>query len=193
MKAKLFGAAVLAAATLAACGGKASFTVGGTINGLTNNGLVLQNNGGDPISVAAGATTFSFPNSISYGTEYDVTVKTNPEHMTCQTAGTTGHGSAGRTATINVVVNCAQNVYSVGGSVKNLLGEGLIIVNGSSSGQIAIPKNATEFAVSSIPVGDSYGLSVLVQPKNPAQVCTIINGTGVMGDADRRNAEIICQ
>jgi hypothetical protein len=44
-----------------------------------------------------------------------------------------------------------------------------------------------------IPVGDAYGLSVLTQPSNPAQVCTIANGTGVMGDANRTNVVVTCQ
>ncbi|MCC2632611.1 MAG: hypothetical protein K0S48_497 [Ramlibacter sp.] len=190
MKAKLLGAALLAALALAACGGKASFTVSGTIIGLTNQGLVLQNNGADPLPVQAGATSFSFPNSISYGKEYNVTVKTHPEHMTCEPQN--GTGSAGRTASINVVINCAQNTYALGGTISNLKGEGLVLINGSAGGQLALAKDATEFTMGQIPVGTAYGLSVLTQPKNPTQQCTIANGTGVMGDGDRRNVIITC-
>lgn len=191
MKAKLIGAALLAAA-LAACGGKASFTVGGSISGLSNQGLVLQNNGGDPLTVGAGATSFAFPNSISYGTEYQVTIKSQPDHMTCSVVNPTG--SAGHTTSINVVISCAQNAYTLSGSVVGLLGDGLVLVNGSSSGKIAIAKTDTKFQVfPTIPVGDSYGLSVLTQPSNPAQVCTIANGTGVMGDANRDNVVVTCQ
>ena len=193
MKAQLIGAALLAAA-LAACGGKASFTVGGTVSGLTNQGLVLQN-GGETVAVAAGSTSFAFPNSISYGTEYNVSIKSQPDHMTCSVVNPIG--SAGHTTTINVLVSCAQNSYSLSGVVKNLRNDGLVIVNGSSSGQIAIAKPAsgtdTTFQINGIPVGDSYGLSVLTQPNNPAaQVCTIANGSGVMGDANRDNVVITC-
>jgi hypothetical protein len=190
MKAQLIGAALLAAA-LAACGGKASFTVGGTIGGLGNQGLVLQN-GSDTLTVAAGATSFAFPNSIDYGTEYHVSIKTQPEHMTCVVQNPSG--SAGRTTVIQVVITCTQNTYTVGGKVVNLLGDGLVLVNGSSSGTIPIQKGATSFEVfPAIPVGDAYGLSVLTQPSNPAQVCTIANGTGVMGDANRTNVVVTCQ
>lgn len=191
MKVQLIGAAVLAAA-LAACGGKASFTVGGSIAGLSNPGLVLQVNGGDTINVPSGATSYSFPNGIDYGTEYTVSIKTQPAHMTCDFA-TTPTGSAGRTTTINVVLNCVQNDYVLGGSVVNLQGEGLTLVNGSSSGTLPIAKGATEFRLlTEIKVGDAYGLSVLTQPTNPAQQCTIANGTGVMGDADRMNVVVTC-
>jgi len=41
-----------------------SFTVGGTVSGLTGTGLVLQNNGGSNLSVSASATTFTFSAAI---------------------------------------------------------------------------------------------------------------------------------
>jgi len=187
MKAQLIGAALLAA-TLAACGGKASFVVGGQISGLNNQGLVLQLDGGNDLPVAAGATTFSFPGSISYGTEYTVSVKTQPDHMFCSIANP--NDSAGRTTSINVVISCAQNAYTLGGSVSNLTTDGLIVVNGAGS-SLTVVKGATTFTMpGTIPVGTAYGLSVLVQPTG--QTCTITNGSGVMGDANRTNAAISC-
>lgn len=192
MKAQLLGAALLAAA-LTACGGKASFTISGTINGLNNQGLVLQNNGGDDLAVPSGASSFSFPNSISYGTEYHVTIKSQPDHMTCAVANP--NGSAGHTTTINVVISCAQNSYTLGGTIIGYAGEGLQIVNGSSSGTLTVAKGATTFTMAgSIPVGNAYGLSVLTQPTNPTQSCAFDPGTesGVMGDANRSNAVLRC-
>lgn len=187
MKAQLIGAAVLAA-TLAACGGKASFVVGGRIDGLSNQGLVLQLDGGNDLPVASGATSFSFPNSISYGTEYKVTIKTQPEHMTCSVANPTG--SAGHTTSINVVIGCQQNSYTLGGSVSNLNADGLVIVNGGN-GTLSVVKGATSFTMGgTIPVGTAYGLSVYNHPTG--QTCTITNGSGVMGDANRNNVQVNC-
>jgi hypothetical protein len=191
MKAQLIGAVLLA--SLAACGGKANFVIGGNINGLNNQGLVLQNNGGSDLAVKAGATSFSFPNSISYGTEYNVTIKTQPDHMTCGVANPTG--SAGHTTTIAISISCVQNSYTLGGSVIDLRGDGLVVVNGSTSGSLAIAKGATSFVLPNpIPVGTAYGLSVLTQPTN-GQTCTFDQGTntGVMGDAARSNAILRCQ
>jgi hypothetical protein len=49
----------------------------------------------------------------------------------------------------------------------------------------------------SIPVGTPYGLSIFTQPKDTTtgatQTCTLINGTDVMGDANRANVVITCQ
>jgi 6-phosphogluconolactonase (cycloisomerase 2 family) len=55
-----------------------SAALGGTITGLTSNGLVLQVNGANNISVAAGSTSFSFPVAIANGTAYSVSVLTQP-------------------------------------------------------------------------------------------------------------------
>jgi len=193
-------AATLAAAlVLAACGGKESFEIAGSVTTaagtpIANSGLVLQN-GSDTVAVNLGQTSFAFPNRISYGTEYNVTIKTQPNHMTCQVQNP--HGSAGQTTSISVVVVCSQNAYSVGGTVNNLTLDGLSIINGSNSAVYPIAKGATSFTYSTaIPVGAPYGLTVYTQPKDDkgaTQTCTIVNGTDVMGDAHRTNVVINCQ
>ena len=83
---------------LASCGGGAgtsnstppsptstTYTIGGRISGLTGTGLVLQDNGGDDLSVAAGATSFTFPTALASGSSYNVTVLTQPSNpaQTC--------------------------------------------------------------------------------------------------------------
>lgn len=190
MKAKFIAAALLAAA-LAACGGKASFTLGGSISGLANQGLILQNNGGNDLPVNAGATSFSFPNGISYGTEYKVSIKQQPDHMTCAFLGGTEVGSAGHTTSINIVLSCSQNAYTVGGTVEGLTGGDLVLVNGSATGSFTVTKGATSFTVpGTIPVGTAYGVTVLTQPAG--QTCSVSNGSGVMGDAARTNIVVKC-
>jgi hypothetical protein len=54
------------------------FTIGGRVNGLSASGLVLHNNGGDAITVQAGAGSFSFPGKVARGSGYHVTVATQP-------------------------------------------------------------------------------------------------------------------
>ena len=206
MKAKYVGtaAAVAAALVLSACGGKASFQISGTVltsagTPIANSGLVLAN-GSDTVAVALGQSTFTFPNSVSYGTEYNVTVQTQPQHMTC--AVLNPHGSAGQTTSISVSVQCVQNAYAVGGTVSNLKVDGLTIINGSGSAITPIASGATTFTYGgTIPVGTPYGLTIYTQPSQKdattgvvtTQTCTLVNGTGVMGDAERRDVVITCQ
>jgi hypothetical protein len=56
------------------------------------------NNGGDDLPVAAGATSFAFSKQIDYGTTYNITVKTQPAHMTCSVSA--GSASAGHNVSI---------------------------------------------------------------------------------------------
>jgi len=187
MKAKLLAAAVMAVA-LAACGGKASFVIGGTISGLTNSGLKLKTDAGDTVEVPAGATTFSFPNSISYGTEYNVSIKSQPAHMTCTVLNPIG--SAGHTTVINVAISCQQNAYTLGGTINHLTTDGLVIVNGAN-GSLTVSKGSPTFTMpGSLPVGTAYGLTVYTQPTG--QTCTISNASGVMGDANVTSPIVDC-
>ena len=89
-------------------GMNASYTVGGTVSGLTNgSGLVLQNNGGDNQSIG-GNGLFTFPTALATGGPYNVTVLTQPEGQVCTV--TNGSGTVGAANISNVQVNCANPV-----------------------------------------------------------------------------------
>ena len=67
------------------CGGSAgggttpppptTYTIGGTVSGLTGTGLVLQDNGGNNLSVSASGS-FTFSTAVASGAAYSVTVFT---------------------------------------------------------------------------------------------------------------------
>ncbi len=178
---------------LAACGGKAGFTISGTVNGLTYDGLVLTTNGMD-LAVKGGATSFSFPNSISYGDIYNVTAKAQPAHQSCTPTDPRGQpatDSAGHTAGINIIVTCTTNSFTIGGSVSGLSTEGLVLTNGTAGGTVAIVSTATTYTfLNPVTYGQSYGVTILTQPANA--VCTLANPTGVMGDAAVTNVNVTC-
>src|ERR1700685_2349074 len=50
-----------------------SFSIGGTVSGLTGTGLVLQDNGGDNLAVSANGA-FTFATSVGNGKAFSVTV-----------------------------------------------------------------------------------------------------------------------
>ena len=58
-----------------------TYSVGGTVSGLTGT-VVLQDNGGDNLSVTANGS-FSFPAKLASGAAYSVTVLTQPSGQTC--------------------------------------------------------------------------------------------------------------
>src|SRR5207248_2505799 len=55
-----------------------TYTIGGTITGLTASGLVLQNNLTDNLTIASGAAGFTFNTPIPSGGAYSVTTLTQP-------------------------------------------------------------------------------------------------------------------
>jgi len=67
-----------------------TFNVGGTIAGLTGSGLVLRNSGDDDLTIPANATTFEFATPVAYGSQYAVTVATQPFGQSCVFANASG-------------------------------------------------------------------------------------------------------
>lgn len=74
-----------------------TYTIGGTVSGLSGTGLVLQDNGGDRLPVGANGS-FTFATLIASGNTYSVAVLTQPSSPTQSCVVTNGSG----TATANV-------------------------------------------------------------------------------------------
>lgn len=191
-------AALAMAAALAACGGKAQFAVQGAVVNLNNNGLVLAN-GGDTVTVPSGATRFSFPKQIDYGTDYNITIQKQPAHMTCGVSG--GTGSAGHTVTIEAVVSCEQNAYTLGGQFTGLTpaadgtARTITVLNGSNSAITLTSASATngagDFSFGTVKDGASYGVTVVVDPAMNL-TCSVANGVGVMHEVAISNLLVTC-
>jgi hypothetical protein len=67
-----------------------TYPLGGSISGLTADGLVLVNGNNDSITVAANATSFAM-SPVPYNTTFSVSVLTQPTGLTCSVSG--GNGS----------------------------------------------------------------------------------------------------
>src|SRR4029077_16556584 len=67
-----------------------TYTVGGTVSGLpSGHSVVLLDNGGDSTTVSSN-TTFTFATAIAAGSQYTVTVGTQPTGETCTVTGGMG-------------------------------------------------------------------------------------------------------
>lgn len=89
-----------------------AYTIGGSISGLTGSGLMLRNNGGDDLSVAAQATSFTFATTLVQGSTYAVTVQNQPEGQACTVTNGTGTASGNVT---DVSINCQASGPGTGG------------------------------------------------------------------------------
>lgn len=202
-------AALMLAAALSACGGKAQFAVQGTISGLANSGLVLAN-GSDTLTVQPGALSFTMPRQIPYGTDYNITVQHDPDHQTCQVvSGATG--SAGHTVSIAAQVLCVQKTYNVSGQFVGLFPNNdatattaatprvVVLTNGSNGGPLSVssadavdlPQGKGNFLIGAVPDGVAYGVAILSQPADLN--CNLTGGTGVINGADASNLLLTCK
>ncbi len=167
-----------------------SYTLSGTVVGLTGSGLTLATPGQSNLAVASGATTFAFPGPMMSGASYDVTVATQPSGQVCTVGG--GAGMMGGADVTSVVVNCSTSQFLIGGTVSGLAGSGLVL---SMAGQadLPVPAGATSFAFGApMATGSAYSVAVKTQPTSPSQTCTVANGTGTMGGGDVTDIAVSC-
>jgi uncharacterized repeat protein (TIGR03803 family) len=87
-----------------------TYTVGGTIQGLSVSGLVLAN-GSDTLKVSASATSFTMPTSVTNGTAYNVTVQVNPAALNCTVIS--GAGKVSDADVTSISVNCSAGTESL--------------------------------------------------------------------------------
>ena len=79
-----------------------TYSIGGTVSGLSGT-VVLQDNGGDDLSVSSNGA-FTFATRLATGAAYKVTVKTNPSGQSCSVSG--GTGTVASANVTNVAVTC---------------------------------------------------------------------------------------
>src|SRR5271155_649099 len=71
---------------------------------------------------------------------------------------------------------------TVGGTVTGLIGSGLVLqLNGGDS--LSFSASATFAFGTKLDNGAAYSVTVLTQPSNPAQTCTVRNGSGAINSA----------
>lgn len=172
---------------LAACGGYTTVDLGGTVTGLTTDGLVLAN-GDSTIAIPANATSYTFPSQIDDHGSFAVTVKTQPPLLSCSISR--GEGTATGVAIVDANVVCIPLTHTVGGSISGLTVGGLVLVNGTDT--VTLPANSTSFTFPTpVAEGTVYGVAVLTQPA--PLTCSVTNGTKVMGADDGKNVQVACQ
>lgn len=149
-------------------GGSTTYSVGGSVSGLSASGLVLTDNGGDNLTVASGASTFTFATKLASGASYDVAVGTQPTGETCTVASASGTVSADVTA---IAVSCKVNTYTVGGTISGLSASGLKLQDYSSGETLAVPAGATTYQFTqAVAYGTNVHVTVAAQPL--WQTCT---------------------
>jgi len=163
-----------------------TYSLGGTINGLTSPGLVLTN-GGSTVSVPDDTTSFQMPTALNAGAGYAVTVNTQPAGQTCTVAD--GSGTVGTANISNVVVTCSNQAYILGGTISGLMSAGLVLANGIETLSVAADASSFSFP-GGVAYGSSFAITVHTQPAG--QACSVSSGTGTMAAHDVTTVTVTC-
>jgi hypothetical protein len=193
---------LLCVMTIAACSGGTvakipnppppqTFTVGGSVSGLAGNGLVLQDNGGNDLSIAASGT-FTFSTALASGAAFNVTVKTQPLSPTQTCAVGNATGTIGSANITSVAVTCVTNTYSIGGSVTGLTGSGLVLQDDAGNDLPVAAGSSTFTFTTPIASGANYAVTVKTQPTGPSQTCAVTAATGTVVSANITNVVVTC-
>jgi len=167
-----------------------TYTISGTVSGLTGSGLTLQNNSSDNIPINANGN-FSFSIPVASGTSYTVTLLTPPSGPSQACTVNNGSGTVTNADIANVAIVCSANTYTISGTVNGLAGTGLILQNNSEDNLGIAADGSFSF---SIPVasGAGYNVTVSAQPSGPSQTCTVNSGSGTVTSVDVSNVTVSC-
>jgi Galactose oxidase, central domain/Kelch motif len=186
----IFGLQLLAAAVaMAACSGLPAsstssggsgtgtgFTIGGTVTGLSGTGLVLQDNGGDNLTITKSGP-FVFPTSVAANGKYAATVLTQPTNPAQSCAVTGGSGTAAANVTsVSVTCTTAASNAQIGVTVTGLNGTGLVLQDNGGDSLTVTANGSYNFKTT---VNGAYAVTVLTQPTSPNQLCTVTGGSGI--------------
>jgi uncharacterized repeat protein (TIGR03803 family) len=163
-----------------------TYTLSGSVSGLSSSGLVLSVNS-TGVPVASGASTVTLASGLTSGTAFSVSVQTQPTGETCSVAG--GMGTIASANYANVVVTCATQAYSLGGTVSGLSSTGLVLANGSNS--VTVASGASSFTLpTAVAFGSSYNVTVSTQPAG--QSCAVAHGSSTMPAAAVTSVAVTC-
>src|SRR5688572_6009797 len=180
IKAAAGSAAIFA---LAACGGGSgssgngaqTFSVGGSVTGLSGSGLTLSSNG-QTLTVGANGS-FTFGSALASGSAYNVTVATQPSSPTQVCAVANGGGTLSANVA-NVAVSCVTATFTLGGTVAGLTGSGLTLSGNGLS--LVVGADGAFVFPAPFASGTAYDVTIATQPESPAQDCGVANGSGTL-------------
>ncbi|HBA34955.1 MAG TPA: hypothetical protein DCZ12_12555, partial [Gammaproteobacteria bacterium] len=167
-----------------------TYPLSGTVSGLEGTGLVLQNNNGDDLEIDANGD-FTFPTALADGSDYSVSVLAQPQNPSQTCLVSDGHGTLEGRDIIGMTVTCQTDTFTIGGTVSNLKGSGLVLQN--NSGDDLPISRAGDFRFQT-PLEDhsTYSVSILSQPSSPNQICTASDNSGNVDGDDVSSVAINC-
>lgn len=116
--------------------------------------------------------------------------------FTATLSGLSGCAVLGAPATITVAIKDDEPApptptYTLGGTVSGLAGTGLTVQTGSGEQLRPMADGAFTFATA-LEDGVDYTVSIVAQPANPVQICSVANGSGSVNGANVTDIAVTC-
>jgi uncharacterized protein YegL len=168
-------------------GGGTTYSISGTVSGLTVEGLTLTLGGSETLTIAADATALSFTTKFADAAPYQVSGATQPVGVFCSIENASGTIAAANIE--NVAVSCAAG-YSVSGTIEGLNGEtATLSLNGSE--ELITTSGVENFTFLTGFLTDStYAVTVTTSPDTYS--CTVEQGEGTVATEDITNVLVKC-
>jgi hypothetical protein len=142
--------------SLAACGGGSTpgstspvtYTVGGSVSGLSSGVSVSLKNGADLVKVSANGA-FTFQSALASGSAYDVSIAGQPGGENCQLADASGTVSNAAVTNVSVTCSGTPSKSPAGISEANaptLAAQAMLALNAFGGSSAASPNTATPSA-----------------------------------------------
>lgn len=171
-----------------------AFTVGGSLtSGNPNPSVVLQNNGGDDLTLTQGGS-FTFATTLANGASYNVTVETPPTDQECSVSN--GSGVINGDDITNINVYCKEKKGTLNAEVKDLNGTITLDTNLTHNGVSNISsKNFSESGgtvsdtlADNIDMNTSYSITIKTHPNG--QICRFTNHSSGTINSSNSNPKV---
>lgn len=155
-----------------------TYTIGGNVSGLTGTGLVLQNNGGDDVTIDADGG-FVFATALTDGATYAITISSQPTSYPGQVCSiTNGSGTLSGSDITAISVSCATE-RTISGTISGLTGTSTVELQNNGGDNLSAGNGSFTFATG-LAEGSDYTVTVLTQPTAGQQYCSVIDGNGAV-------------
>ncbi|CAJ0783399.1 6-phosphogluconolactonase [Ralstonia chuxiongensis] len=178
---------------LLGCGaGKSSktFTIGGSIEGLSaGDQVVLINNGGDPLTLSANGK-FAFKQPVNFNAQYSVTVRTQPQGKICTVGEGMGAGVVANVTSVVVTCSPVTVTHALSGTLTGLAKGQQVILKNNDADPLFVSADGRFSFATKIAHNSSYAVTVGAQPTG--QTCTVSKGSGAGMVADVDSVAVTC-
>ena len=174
----------------AICTAAPTFTIGGTLSGLTPGALLsLFNNGADQLNLATNGA-FAFRLGLLPGAAYNVTIAAQPTGETCTVSN--GSGTVGTSNVTTVSVSCKANpTFIIGGTVSGLDTGASVTLLDNATDSLAVPTNGAFTFKTALATGATYNVTVNTQPVG--ETCTVTGATGTVASSNVTTVSVSCK